>query len=751
MAYPDDSYAPLPVNPWGSWDETPWASYGAPAQPAPLQPGLGIPVGVLEAAAPPQQEIEMPEMDMRPPDPQIEPQIGFPTNPDAVPVDEGDGNFTQSPVFQAANPTDSISGVGPLAFPAPEAPMHPGLGIPTSVLDGATAGRTHTLDPSNDLERPTDPTQDAAIAYANLNPYERALQDQEAKRKYDAEERKLAAEAAENDAIEAEENAQAHRIAITSAKEQRAQLEIDARKAAEEQVDPEKWWSDRSTGQKIAGFLAAIIGGLVQGRTGGRNSGLDMINQAIDRDIDAQKHNLSAKRAEIARRTGVNAEDFAIAKEDFYEAEKMRFAARERVKTQISAEMANYDINGRTYRELGQTYLGIDAQQKAGADATEAAFQKNWIEMYKLDQEDRKIAKLKDHGAGAGLGGLGGAKALKPDDVPQEPSYYAARGLVAPPTAMSPREYKIWQGLKEGSQKITTGESSMSREDLERGIPGLVDPATGKTFIARGTPEALVKLRSLKTGTKTAVDLMDEALRVRTGWTTNTGNSDERRKLAAIWGQAKLAAKSTFDLGAITESDVPLIEGALGTDDPSSWKDPEAGILTARRLLINRANREFEGVGYEGARWDIKAPDTRKPDETSEDRAFKRAQNRSVGDITAFLSDDENLDPAERVPGNKERLNKLSSSELTASGIPPTIRKQLDQWAVDARSADEAKSTKARAFLSELTTAGGNDAVKAAARAALDAANMPATESVGGPRGSVSYETVPPASTKRAR
>jgi len=733
------------AGPWTSWEQSPWANYGAPGvplqEPAPLQPGLGIPQGVIEAAAGP-QEIEMPPMEMRP-----EPSIGFPTSPDELPPPpiappvEPEPDYSQSPVFQSAWPVDAISGPGPL--PPPDAGMQPGLGMPAQALDYSQSPVAPLLAPGSELERPVDPTQEAALAYANASPYARAQQEQDFVERQRAEERKLQAEAAENDAIEAEENHQARLVAITSAKEERAKLEIDARKAAEEQVDPEKWWNDRSTGQKIAGFIAAIVGGLVQGRTGGRNSGLDMINQAIDRDIDAQKMNIAAKRGEINRRMGVNAEDFAIAKDEYYEAEKFRYASYERVKSGIASEMANYDPNGRSAIELGRLYVGVHGQQQSAAAAAEAAFQKNWIDMYKLDQEDRKIAKLKDNSGGAG--GLGGMKAPKPDEIVQAPDYYTSRGLVTPPSAMSLKEYKAWQGLKEGSQKITAGETTKSREELERGIPGLVQK-DGKPFVANGTPEDIVKVRKAKAAAENMVRLMDEALRVRTGWSSNIGNSEERQKLKPIWGQVKLAAKQLYDLGAITESDVPLIEGAIGTDDPSSWKDPSVAIRTARRLTLDGINTTLTGLGYDGPRWGNPEPKLSTPDESSEDKAFKALQNRDIGSITSFQSDTDNLNPADRAGAVRED----APSDIQA-GIPPTKRAVIEKWAIDARSPDEAVSTKARAYLTDLTTSGGNDAVRSAARRALDEATQPLAAETPGTSAAVSFETVPPVPKKKAK
>jgi hypothetical protein len=60
-------------------------------------------------------------------------------------------------------------------------------------------------------------------------------------------------------------------------------------------VNPDHWVQSLSTGQKITGALAMILGGLGAGLSGGRNQALDIINAQIERDIDTQKANLTKK------------------------------------------------------------------------------------------------------------------------------------------------------------------------------------------------------------------------------------------------------------------------------------------------------------------------------------------------------------------------------------------------------------------------------------------------------------------------
>ncbi len=56
------------------------------------------------------------------------------------------------------------------------------------------------------------------------------------------------------------------------------------------QIDPHRIINNMSTGTKISTALGLLLGGLSSGFTG-KNPALDVLNNAIDRDIDAQKNN----------------------------------------------------------------------------------------------------------------------------------------------------------------------------------------------------------------------------------------------------------------------------------------------------------------------------------------------------------------------------------------------------------------------------------------------------------------------------
>lgn len=58
-------------------------------------------------------------------------------------------------------------------------------------------------------------------------------------------------------------------------------------------IDPDRWWSNRSTGGKIGSIIGLIAGGLDPSGQGG--GAMDMINKQIDRDIHAQQSEMDKK------------------------------------------------------------------------------------------------------------------------------------------------------------------------------------------------------------------------------------------------------------------------------------------------------------------------------------------------------------------------------------------------------------------------------------------------------------------------
>jgi hypothetical protein len=89
------------------------------------------------------------------------------------------------------------------------------------------------------------------------------------------------------------------------ATEQQKLAELNQR--AQTEIDPKKFWKDRSTGERILAAVSMAIGAFVNARSEGRvaNAPMQIIQQAIDRDIDAQLENRNRAERDVSRQAGV--------------------------------------------------------------------------------------------------------------------------------------------------------------------------------------------------------------------------------------------------------------------------------------------------------------------------------------------------------------------------------------------------------------------------------------------------------------
>jgi hypothetical protein len=611
------AFDPLNMSPYG-WIPDAWA------QPAPMQPGIGIPQSTVDEVAPQIQqdaeiemqgyapeppEIEMANMDMRP-------NVGFPRLVEDAPAELP----AAMPVDEPLPEVDAISGVGPI-IPAQPSDMaagglQPGLGIPMAAFDAAADFAARPPDwrsaGDNALENPVGELETDAKSYANATPEQRANMQFELVQNREAEERKRMSEAALADAERAENEHKAHLESRAKAAQDRQALEMDAKKLAETNIDPEKWWSDRSTGQKVAAFIAAIAGGLVQPH-GGKNSGLAAIDTMIDRDIDAQKANMANKRAELQRRGGAINDAAAIEAEDYREQTMFRVASYERIKTQISTEMQNFDPRGTSRIKLGEIYVGIEGQRQAALAAMEAAKRKKYLEDAKLKQDQEKIdidrAKMEAAAQAALLKarGSGGGKTIKPEDEIKSPEELARlhptiSADLIPPDGMSLRNFSshLERLGKGGTAAKAVREGSVEERARELGVPGLVQ-ADGKTPWLARDKDVAKDLTKKKHVAGRVNDIINKALAIRDefGGETSWGNSDARQRLDVLQEQLVILQKGGTE-GMSSDEDMKKLSKALGASDLASFRDRSAGLIEGRDSSTAALNSELVNNGYTG-------------------------------------------------------------------------------------------------------------------------------------------------------
>jgi len=297
--------------------------------------------------------------------------------------------------------------VGPLTFDAP-----PLVGNAAAAAADPLATRQGIAGPEPILS-----DEEAGRAIANMAPEQQIA----VKAKLDAARAndfatKLHDESVANLA-RAKQNEDAAKAGYAHAQQKAAELEHDTKALAAQQISD--GWSDRPAYQKVAGFVAAIVGGLVSGRTGRPNAGMAMVQKVIDDSVEQQKANLANRRALLGQRQNAVGEMFSRTGDLYRAAETSRAAMWEATIQDLQAQQQMYDPHGTNALTIAGMINDARARQAAGMTAYVDKQEKYGVERYKLVQKDREIAeteraarakeaeaaaKLAAKGAGGGAG-----------------------------------------------------------------------------------------------------------------------------------------------------------------------------------------------------------------------------------------------------------------------------------------------------------------------------------------------------------
>lgn len=125
-------------------------------------------------------------------------------------------------------------------------------------------------------------------------------------------------------------------------------------------VDPNNYWDSKSTAGKVGAAIALVLGGLGGGlNKSGHNMALDVINKAIDRDIDAQRTNIQQKNnAYKLNLDNLQSENQAYA--------QTRLDLLSITQAKIAQQMAG--IQGAQAKQQGAQLIAQIEQQKAGLE-----------------------------------------------------------------------------------------------------------------------------------------------------------------------------------------------------------------------------------------------------------------------------------------------------------------------------------------------------------------------------------------------
>jgi hypothetical protein len=132
-------------------------------------------------------------------------------------------------------------------------------------------------------------------------------------------------------------------------------------------IDPNRMWHNMSTGQKVGSALGMILGSF-GAISNGKNPAVDVLTQAIDRDIDAQKANYGKRKDVYNAQQGIYAE--------------MRNKFQDERQADAAAKVAALDIAGVQLQKLAAQYKSpmVQAQAFQALGQLEAEKQKAMLE-----------------------------------------------------------------------------------------------------------------------------------------------------------------------------------------------------------------------------------------------------------------------------------------------------------------------------------------------------------------------------------
>lgn len=492
------------------------------APPAGLQPGLGVPAAALDINAPPPPMIGPP--------PEGAPPVGGgrppPGPPGPPPLPYGAG---APPPDLAAAPPPPVP-FGPQ--PATGISQLPGIQIspdqaPPPIPSFVAPGNPDSVLPSERADVQQDPlagmTDDQARHYVESASPQQLLDLQrgiETQRRTSLALQQAQIDDANLRALRADQEARAKADAASQAKTD--QIVADAVKLAGTKIDPNRWMSTRSGGQKVAAVLAAVVGGLVQSRTGSsHNAGMDLIQQNIDRDIDAQKQDIETGKFALGVRQNAVAQEFARTGNLYQASETVRLATYQAATNKLLTEQQNFDPRGTGFANYG---AAIKDMQGRAAAAAEGIRKTVFDESYKLEQlnqvnqkqADERWKNRQDVALGwAKEGREAGAKAA--DNTLLTPAQIHAQYPQLPVEAIPPMPVTA----KELNQHVETYNRTLdtSGKTQEQGIKDassvVRNPQTGEPLLVKGKPAHIEPTEAAKVTkkigqTQTFVDQLGE-------------------------------------------------------------------------------------------------------------------------------------------------------------------------------------------------------------------------------------------------
>lgn len=167
------------------------------------------------------------------------------------------------------------------------------------------------------------------------------------------------AQAKDKDRIEADE---VRRVAQDAhLKRQMDTLHQKADEIGATKLDAHRLWNNRSTGDKVLAGIGLFLGAFGSGG----NKAVDVINTAINKDIDAQKTDIQSKKDAYSAQAGIYRDMLSTFKDENAAREATRVAYLKNAETQVAGITARY--SGAEAKAKGTELIGKLQQERANA------------------------------------------------------------------------------------------------------------------------------------------------------------------------------------------------------------------------------------------------------------------------------------------------------------------------------------------------------------------------------------------------
>lgn len=336
-----------------------------------------------------------------------------------------------------------------------------------------------------------------------------------------------------------------------------ADFDASVKQLSQMSLDPDRFWASRSTPQKIGGLISIALGGFLQGAHGGPNPGLDIINTAIERDLEAQKFAYQAAR------------DTAQAKQTAYSLALQKYGSSDAATA--AARASALDAVEAQLRQQGAVYKGTDAGNRADMMAAQLA-----------DQKAQQIAQ------GIAFVPAAQAPAMFIDRNTGLPYTVAELKAMAGEDRAQQRAIEM-EGLKGNTQLAIEGAKAEAQAGKDIRAEQVQLP-NGEVVRARSATQAneLAEASQALAETKR---LVAQAKEIRSGESFRVPGSGDRARLDQVQKNLLTQYAVLHKLGAISKEDMNLAVG--GTADLFAvGPGPEAALEGLTKTAAANLNQK---------------------------------------------------------------------------------------------------------------------------------------------------------------